>query len=210
MARTTKSIQESTYETVVKKERATKIFNPSNLRTPTRTIKSIGAMKIRVEQFFDKEYIPKDAIDKKNTRITPNDFALWLGYTSIGSLTKSISAFKDEDPYKQWIEFALGQIEDGFLKTWIQKVEECKSFKALDNYEKILNRMDKYSYKEEKSNNISVTINVAKEERIDNALEKSIGTLTSSLKNLEEASYQEVEEAPEILLINEEINDRGN
>jgi hypothetical protein len=159
---------------------APKELMPKKYPTPGKKITSIGRLKKRIEQFFDEFYVPDNPKDGRNARKTVNDLALWLGYASSNSLYRAMAS-PEYPEYGEWLEYAVGRIEDKFEKDWLNKIEHAgKDSKGYEQYDKFLARQDRARErampKEDKSS-LNVTVNIAKFERLDETIAKSVGAL---------------------------------
>lgn len=159
-----------------------KEFGVARYPTPTKKIKSITKLKKRIEQFFDYSYHSTAKQDKNNARETVNDLALWLGYSSRNTLMQAIATSRDNEPeYAEWLEYAVSKLEDRFDKEWLDTIRASTDPRAIDQYAKFIERMDKLratsNPKDDEKQAVNISINIAKNEIVNEAIDKSIDSL---------------------------------
>lgn len=178
-----------------------KLMEIKRYPTPTKKIKSISMLKKRINQFFDCDYIPNTPDDLKNNRKTINDLATWLGYASKNTLMLAIQN-NSVPEYSEWLEYAVCKLENDIETAWLTRIESApKNAKAFEQYDKFLARMDnvraRYAAKEDKKD-LNISINIAKVERIDEAIYKSVSnlqeTVNKSIANAQDADIEENKE----------------
>ncbi len=145
--------------------------------TPTKKFKSIGQLRKRINNFFDADYVPSPKEWQK--RKTVNDLALFLGYSSKHALFASMRS--DTEPeYNDWLDMAIGVIEDRIEEAWIERAKSTKDTKGFALY---MERHDKQRglYNESKDSNVNININIAKQERIDSAIDNVMEIMNTSI-----------------------------
>lgn len=180
-ARTARDIQ--SYALDSKGARGVREFAISKYPTPMRKVKSIGALRKKIEHFFDPNYVP-DAKEWKQ-RTTLNDLALFLGYASQQSM---LGALYQGDEYSKWIEYAIGRLLGIFDEQWLGYMSDSKDpAKAMEGFVMAMERrIDKANPNKDSKGQIDININISKEKQYEAELDESISMMTEVYADVEE------------------------
>lgn len=165
---------------------------------PNKSFPSLDKVEKRIDNFFNKDYLPKGR-DAQNPRLNLLDFAYWMGYKSRPELLKA-AYDKTAPEYSRLLIAGIDRLNMQ-LETRLQAVayaqEDTKTMLAL--VERNDRMMDKYNpeLKDDKSN-LNVTINIAREERIQAVMEESMSKLAEHIA-LAKKDALPAEEMPSLL-----------
>lgn len=156
--------------------------------TPTKKFKSIGQLRKRINQFFDEDYVPSPREWQKRT--TVNDLALFLGFSSKHSMFAAMRS-GTEPEYNEWLDMAIGVLEDRIEEKWIERANETKDTKGFALY---MERHDRQRglYEESADSKVNINISIAKQERIDSAIDNVMEIMGSSLSKNKESAVDAV------------------